>query len=84
MCSEVHQFDEMSKLDLSVTLKYSKTRQILMNEFAFNHDLRTFDFEDVLEKLKKHSVGKGYLGYVDHSLFRHGRLFDDMRKFIYI
>ena len=28
-------------------LKYSKTRQILMNEFAFNHDLRTFDFEVV-------------------------------------
>ena len=55
-----------------------------MNEFAFNHDLRTFDFEDVLEKLKKHSVGKGYLGYVDHLLFLDGRLFDDMRKFIYI
>ena len=55
-----------------------------MNEFAFNHDLRTFDFGVVLEKLKKHTVEKPYGGYVDHSLFLDGRLFDDMRKFIYI
>ena len=65
-------------------LIYSKTRDILMNEFALNHDVRTFKFQVVLEKLKKHTVEKRYRAYVDHFLFLDGRLFDDMRKFIYI
>lgn len=51
---------------------------------ALNHDVRTFEFEVVLEKQKKHAVGKRYLGHVDHVLFLDERLFDDRRKSICI